>query len=76
MSENVLLSYKKVSTLIPKIMNYKFGVGVRELFTSIFYDLDSQIFEFKIRRGGLLLPSIFNKSLPTELSTISIPYFI
>ena len=29
-SENVLLSYKKVSTLIPKIMNYKFGVGVRE----------------------------------------------
>ena len=28
MSENVLLSCTKISTLIPKIMNYKFGVGV------------------------------------------------
>ena len=51
-SENVLLSYKKISTLIPKIMNYKFGVGVggEGLLTFIFYDLNFQNYEFEILR--------------------------
>ena len=55
MSEIVLLSYKKISTLIPKIMNYKFGVGVggEELLglISIFYDLNSQNYEFQNSAG-------------------------
>ena len=54
-SEIVLLSNKKISTLIPKIMNYKFGVGVggEELLglISIFYELNSQNYEFQNSAG-------------------------
>ena len=62
-SENVLLSYKKISTLIPKIMNYKFGVGLgggRGSSLPYFTTLIPKILNSKFGggRSGLLLPSI------------------
>ena len=63
-SEIVLLSYKKISTLIPKIMNYKFGVGVggEGLLTSLpyFTTLIPKIMNSKIRRGWERATSSFN----------------
>ena len=65
-SENVLLSYKKISTLIPKIMNYKFRVGVdgEGLLTSLpyFTTLIPKIMNSKIRRGWERATSSFNIS--------------
>ena len=62
-SEIVLLSNKKISTLIPKIMNYKFGVGGgEELLTSFpyFTTLIPKIMNSKIRWGWERATSPFN----------------
>ena len=59
-SENLLLSYTKISTLIPKIMNYKFGVVVGGRGSSLphFTTLIHKIMNSKFGGGGsgLLLP--------------------
>ena len=79
-SENVLLSYKKISTLIPKIMNYKFGVGVGGRGSSLpyFTTLIPKIMNSNFGGGGggrATSPFNIKQKLATELCTISIPYF-
>ena len=68
-SENVLLSYKKISTLIPKIMNYKFGVGVggEELLTLFpyFTTLIPKIMNSKF--GGMGVAGYFSLQYLTKV---------